>query len=336
MKIILFPGQSKTGTSTLQRHMVKSADALLAQGVLYPRAGRLERGVAHHRFAASFMAPRSVPAWVPPLAPAAWRKQVEREIAATGAHTLVLASEMLLFSDVRALVAALPPAETRAVIALRRQDLHLDASVQHQMKTLAYRTFDDARLARRRATGRLDYDTTVRRWERAVDSVEILPFESSLFGDGLMHRLLTLAGLTPWPGMVEPAPENVRLGRDAVELLHRLHFDLGMSRSKALSLRPALTAWSREHPDPAEWRHVLPPALRRRLLDEAEAGNAAIHARHPWSGRDALFMNRDVDQTYAPYPGLSATTAASLHAALSPGVTDPALREALDAACRSA
>jgi hypothetical protein len=333
-RIVLFAGQSKTGTTTLQQHLAGSTAALRAQGVLYPRAGRLAGGAAHHGLAAPFLRAEQPPAWAIPVDPAQWRRQVERELADSGAQTLVLASEMFFHTRAGDLVAALPPGDVRVVIALRRQDLFLDASLQQKLKTLQFPVIDDDWLQRRIDGGRLDYDAAVRRWEHAVgrDAVGVLPFEPALLQGGLVHRLFAVAGLTPWPGMAEPPAANLRLGRDALAMLQRLHFELGVERRKALSLRPALVAWSRENPDPPEWRHVLPPATRRRVLAAAAAGNAAIHARHPWPGRDALFLEGVVDDGYAPYPGLSADAAARLHAALVPRVGDPALRAALDAA----
>jgi hypothetical protein len=334
-RIVLFAGQSKTGSTTLQRHLAAHAGALAAQGVLYPLAGRLPRGAAHHRFAACFLRAVEPPAWAEPVDLAAWRAALDAELGAAGAHTLVLASEMFAHADAAALAAALPPAAARrVVIALRRQDSFLDASVQQKLKTLQFRDADPDWLRQRIAGGRLDYDAALRRWEDAVgrDALRVLPFEAALFADGLVHRLFALAGLAPWPGMVEPPPANRRLGRDALALLQRLHFDLGIDRRRALSLRDALVDWSQAHPDPPEWRHVLAPDLRRAALASAAAGNAAIHARHPWPGRDALFLDPPVDDVFAPYPGLAPARAAALRDALAPQVDDPALRAALDAA----
>jgi hypothetical protein len=333
-RFVLFAGQSKTGSTTLQQHLAASDAALRAQGVLYPQAGRLDRGAAHHRLAAAFLRAPHPPEWAVPVDPAAWRGQLADELRDSGAHTVVLASEMFFHADAGALAAALPPGERRVVVALRRQDSFLDASVQQKLKTLQFREVDPAWLAQRIAGGRLDYDAALRRWEAAVgrDAVRVLPFEPALFPDGLVHRLLDLADLAPWPGMAEPPPANRRLGRDALALLQRLHFDVGLDRRRALSLRGALVHWSQANPDPPEWRHVLPPDVRRAVLAGAAAGNAAIHARHPWPGRDALFLAPPVDDVYLPYPGLAGARAAALRDALAARIDDPAVRAALDAA----
>ena len=107
MKLILHIGSAKTGTSTLQKTLRTQEDALVAQGVLYPRTGFSP--VDNQSSIALEAITRGVPrifeqngplsaADVTEMYEASWRN-ITAEIARTSPQTVVLSSEFLFLTQ---------------------------------------------------------------------------------------------------------------------------------------------------------------------------------------------------------------------------------------------
>jgi hypothetical protein len=234
--VVLHIGCDKTGTTSIQQFLRRNRAALIQQGVLYPRSPGKVRHWDLGLFAAPDEAMPQSRIWQregytsPPKFRRRVRRRLSREIAASGASTVVLSDEMLFrmapesIGRLHGLVADLAR-QTRIVIYVRRQDDHLVSRYQQAVKVGV--GLDLATWARRDFSNTYDYAQGVARWQTAFEPAAIIvrPFERARFADGSLEQdFLDAAGLDVRAADLHKVRVlNESLGVEGVELLRILN-----------------------------------------------------------------------------------------------------------------
>ncbi len=205
-RLIVHVGTQKTGSSSLQKAMRDAADALRAQGVLYPSLARSQHAFKHVSVSRAAKSGR----------PEVQQAEVDallQEFDASGCDTLVLSEEALWRSEVGAgafLVRFRPRFSVEIVACLRRPDLYLESLYSQALRTGAdgecrdIATFADDPKIR----GRLHYASRLADWEAVADRVVALGFETMVRQGGLVRGFFEAMGL-PSTAM----PDEVRAKR---------------------------------------------------------------------------------------------------------------------------
>lgn len=324
-RLILHLGLHKTGTTYIQHHLREHAVRLRRAGVLLPETGfqapdRSARGGATPGHQGLVAALRRND-------PAPWAA-LDREIAESGADTVILSCENLLFPTL--------PGRERLIADLAERLGEFD---RVDMLALARRpdTYAEA-FYRERVAGGIRAGTggigafLVDHGAALTDLPALFgPFEDgfgsrvrfadfdALRGDGLWPGFAALAGLPANLARVA-APRYDTPDRDTVLLLELVNALVPDPDRRAAMLR----AWFALHPDPVSGASLLPPPDRLALIEawDAQSGQfaaargyaldlAAVRvalATEAWAAPDALPLARLQDlmdvasQSAAPTP----------------------------------
>ena len=227
MRLILHAGMNKSGTTSLQAALSAARTDLLADGVLYPLAGRLPGGKTNHRALLAEYA--DVPPWPgQPLThtlPGEWARLVRAEAEVHDAHTIVLSSE------------ALWPGSTYGPDALRRVRDALDFATVEVLVTLREpaswlpSTYAQAvagpqawsrSFAERAARLDVDYRRRLDQFADVFETVHVHWLEDVVRDRGLLAPLMHLLGLPPdrWPPV---ARHNSRMSWPLLRVLRRVN-----------------------------------------------------------------------------------------------------------------
>jgi len=302
-------GIAKTGTTSIQRYLVRNRELLLDRfGLLIPRTSSV--GVGHHAIAVDLNEPpRSPELRIPDLA-----RRLRAEFEASGAERALLSSEWLGFSHhPERLPEVLGTDDIDIVVRLRRQDQWLESMFREQLKRTGSVTDIDEYAAKPRIQRVADFDSLLGRWSAVapVERTRVGLFPPGEPGRSIEVDLLADVGVVAEDLPVPDRPTKLALNRHSLAYLEE-------QRARGATITPssgdfvlrALARFSRREPDPPQWRHHLDPQRRRRYLDGFLEGNANV-ARH-YLGRDALFSDAPSDGPWEPYPGLDDETRAQI------------------------
>lgn len=294
--IVFHIGLERTGTTALQRFCVRNRTALAESSILYPTSGRAFRGLNHLGLAAVYMPPAHRDHFVNGRD---GRDEVvaslKREIAASGAATILLSCEHFSSRFRRAQIDALAAdfAEYECRVAVTLRD-HLTRFYSIYATHIA-------------SGGRAGVDEFAR-WVLAEDSVELryadilVSWRGAFAADAVAAFLFD--GGDPVsaffrPGGPMPAPGLLRLSRPTGRL------DLfGAATNRALGpretalLRAANRAAARLLPSTAPWAMALKHPIW-------VAARSAIHLGGALGGG-----GRDDDEAWGLAPGLRIRLAA--------------------------
>ena len=250
MKIILFIGHHKVGSSALQDYLSAHALALLRQGVLYPAvegqgmALLLRRALsgetpeplppnlreAHNALAFRMIAEHNgsaVPALHPGLPPAAdMLRMIQRQVEVFEPRVMILAAEVFshfanLSTDMIAeLAGAFPGAEIALTATLRRVDDYLVSwhgqrlRFGHQVRALP-----QGALAHYVKTIHFDYRLMLEGWTETLPeaSLRLRPYDAVMAAGGSVQDFMTGFDL-PLPAPPGAAPVNAGLHRGLIEI----------------------------------------------------------------------------------------------------------------------
>jgi len=135
MRIILHIGANKTGTSAIQAYFHKNRDALLRQGILWPRTGLM--GHAHYRLSDVLGFGRRPGLYVSEEEFADTRRAFFTEIKKTAPTTVILSSEMFIRRrDMSRLTTFFEGCNLEIVVFLRRHDTWLPSLWSQAIKTV--------------------------------------------------------------------------------------------------------------------------------------------------------------------------------------------------------
>lgn len=310
--LVLHIGQSKTGTSSIQRCLSAHRDALRREGVLYPRSP----GAANHALLPASLVPVARLAdfhsnvWEG-LAPEARLERFRREFAAEldamgpEIRRVIISAEQCsgLLTDVAAIARLrdlLAPrfSAIRVVIYLRRQDQHFASGYTQGLRVGAIRPPALPEGGPERLPG-YDYAALLDRWARVFGEAAITPriFERAAMRNGdAVDDFLHLCGLQLSVPAEDPARQsNLSLTPGGIALMLAMGRHLNAAGPGRVGGGAPL--WRRFEHAVSEampgrgWRPA--PAEAAAFLDRFRATNEAARARW-FPDRPSLFAEEAV------------------------------------------
>jgi hypothetical protein len=301
--LILHIGQSKTGTSSIQRVLGARRDQLAALGVCYP----LSPGWANHGLLPASLVPvdrlgHFNPAVWEGMAPAArlarFRREFAAELAAMPATTrllLISAEQMAGLLDTEALVASLRDllaphvGSVRVVMYLRRQDSHYASGYTQALRV---GQVGPPVLPKAGPEKRPDYDyaATLDRWARVFGEAAIRPrvFERDGLKNGdVVDDFLDLCGIALAVPRDDPDRQsNLSLTPGGIDLVRAMAAHLGPAMDGGSARWRRFVQAVNEALPGAGWRPSAAAAAA--FLDGYAATNEAVRRRW-FPDRAALF-----------------------------------------------
>ncbi len=274
MKVILFIGHHKVGSSSLQRFLAQNQGALLRAGILYPSVESqgfcqnlktaLGAGGPGPRAPLNVLEPHNalafrmladagcgpVPAYHPGL-PHSWQmwRAIDSQIAAFSPRALILCAEVFANfpaagpQPLQVLARALSGREVRILCTLRRPDDYLVAWHGQRLK-FGHRLTPLRQGAQRQyyKTVHFDYAMMLAGWRAAFPEAEILlrSYDEVRAAGGAIADFLDRAGVRFPQNLPRPPDANRSLARAFFEVARRANHEL--SAPAARSLRDFLLA----------------------------------------------------------------------------------------------
>ena len=254
-RCILHVGSPKTATSTIQSVLKANREKLLQDGFLVPRSGRTDSG--SHRFLAFRLAGQPVP-----RAAAAADGDLEREIAASDAETILISSEFLWSILNKTDAAERVIGRLRAIdldvtllLYVRNQPQYFNSMYQHDAHFRRRRGFLEFVGGARRNMARYGYGRWLAIAETHGVPLIVRPFSEEVRKRGVVEDFLAAAGIAP-AGRYDLGSELRRsVGPFTVAVAQSLMRRIG-ERAK-LSEQQA-----------SDCRHALRSELRRRSIED--------------------------------------------------------------------
>lgn len=332
-RLYLHVGMPKTGSTSIQWFLNNNRTLLQNQGMLYPQRQMVSD--AHHPVAwlcrpdGQQRGPDGEQQWVERIE--GYRPIVERfvrDLSTSAYESITLSSETFFRSDPARVAQLFEDHDVRTIIYLRRQDSFLEASLNQNTK-IAGSHLDEHEFAHQ-CTTILDYARWLSRWEASLgkSSVDVVPFEKHWFPAGLERGYIELLGLE-WDERFLTSARNGRMTRDGLEFLVRLNALGRLDRQGYLEAVRLLQPFADDNPDPPAYRNVYSPQQRRAFLEQFRDSNALV-ARDYLGLEGPLFSMDFEDDTWRPYPGLSAEAATAIahHLAIA-GIDESPLAEVI-------
>jgi len=290
-KLILQVGTGKTGTTFIQQALASNSDALLDQGICYPRAGRKGAQAGHHSFYAALAGGKEW--WLTETArPDDILRDMIAEIRASGCAHAVISEESLVWLPadiVHFLAVTLEEFDVRIVVDLRRQDLYVDSALNQLVKA-AGRTFTHDQLWQFDGTWYVpDYYSVILKWARSFGpwNIVVRPFErSQMLGADILDDffLRALGASVTVPRSESDSAQNDRLSRASLEFKRIMNFLFAERPQTCAQLMAPLL--QRDVETGAPGGAILSDATRRKILEDTKAHNDAIVAEFNHSTDD--------------------------------------------------
>jgi hypothetical protein len=268
-QLFLHIGYPKTGTTSLQRFLAANQAALAAQGVLYPRAGRL--GDAHYgvNFALDIAA-YDRPAELAVSADIG--AEIAAEAAAAGADRVVVSSEYFATCSTEDRVKvrrAFGGFDLRVVCYLRRHDDALESAYAQAVKSVAappWRTSAESYVLHALGLGTVSYDYlgVLRQWahQLGTPSVIVRPYERAQNQPDIEADFLRTIGVADGPGFVRQPRANPSIGPRTAAAIHLVR-RTGLTDAAKRAVAGRLIEADARAPSAA---HYLPAVLRESLV----------------------------------------------------------------------
>ena len=269
-RLIVHIGTQKTGSTSLQRSLHESPEALAQAGVRYAALDRSGRALKHVSVLRAARSPESAVAQTEFNA-------LMAELAAPGIHSLIVSEERFWKGDLTPLsffAKFRPACEVVVVVCLRRQDLYVESlynqtirtGLQAECRPIAefWRAADVAE--------RLDYHRLLSAWRTVADRVVTIDFGSAVKADGAAGSFIKALDIPLASPLKEfaanPSPDAnavlaVRLMRER-QIAHDSDALIGAARA----VNPSQGA--------RPLRHLLGRTERQALLDSVSASNEAL------------------------------------------------------------
>lgn len=215
--LILHIGTHKTGTSSIQRYLSAHAEALLAEGILYPSSGRPKAAPeGHHKLAWSMS--RAKQKTRGPVDERCWAEVVE-EVHRQSPNLVALSTEefeILTAEEVGRVANHLATFDVKVVVYLRNQLDFMVSAYKQQLKGgthgLSFRDFLE------RNIGRCNYPALLQRWADCFGkgNVIVRVYDREKNDPGIKADFLHLLGVQPETiaQMKGPVVKNVNISPD--------------------------------------------------------------------------------------------------------------------------
>ncbi len=296
-EIWLHIGLPKSGTSTLQKHLLTHREALAAQGVTYVTP---KGKTSCNDLAVAMNKSRD------DLGKMAANLNTALETCETS--RAFLSSEMFYGMTPEALFAVLPVLKVKSLKVLtylRRQDKYIEAKYLQKAKNLRFLGSIDAFIERFSGSGS-DYAAQLAPWQdlAGVTLVPRILERPRLTGGDVVSDVYALLGLDP-PEPEESADNNVSPGIHRVQLLQAAAA-AGLADPRRLQRNLA----AKFPQDPKDRGPILSQTERRAYLAAHDKGNSTLCARF-FPDQAQLFDTADLEHDTAG-PGIPAFTEAQL------------------------
>ena len=315
--ILFHVGMAKTGTTSIQYFFKHNYEKALELGLLYPRAGSSNNGLAHHSWHKTFSAEKRaiVDDWISEGDASDMLEQLDTETLQHSPCKLLLSSESFQPDSVSSLLANIPHRQATVIFFLRRADHLLEAQYAQGIKTGRHKMspgeFLDHALTNR---PQWLYPGQLLAGYAALDAdLVIQPFEREQMGATLIHRFLELAGMEEMAELETEVAENERLHPLLTRLLAARHDDERLIGGKHVALRRYLNEiLARRYPDTPSG--FFSPRQRRVVLDEAAGDYRSIAEELMGRRPEELFLEPlpDINASWQPPGTLTVSDTADL------------------------
>ncbi|KAA8610005.1 hypothetical protein [Salipiger aestuarii] len=283
--LYLHIGTHRTATSSIQKFMHENFQPLMRAGCLYPM--RVPR---HNRMMSAIFDGRQD---VHELSAMLTRLADEKP---HDIRAIALSDEdVAQHDDLSPLLPFTDHFDVRIVYAMRRQDLWLESwffqNVKWQWTPLLSHCCFDEMLALREHFHWIRYDSFLAQLETLFGAEALRPwvFEDHAMPGGPVREFCRQIGLADMEGTTQPPRVNRSMSAQMTEFARQLPLDAFDLTARDLLCRAMETI----DPGPPGER-VMPPAQRREILAEYEAGNAAVARRY--FDRETLFLDPVPDE----------------------------------------
>lgn len=269
-RLIVHIGTQKTGSTSLQRSLHESFDALAQVGVRYAALDRSGRALKHVSVLRAARSPNSA------VAQAEFNALMS-ELATPGIHTLIVSEERLWKADQTPLsffARFRPECEVVVAVCLRRQDLYIESLYNQTIRTGLHTEcrpiaefWRDPEMA-----GRLDYHQLLSAWRTVADRVVAIDFGTAVKADGAAGSFVKALGI-PLPTPLQEFAANPSPDANAVLAIRLMRERQIVHESDAL-IGAARMAGATHSSKPL--RHLLGRTERQALLDSVSASNQAL------------------------------------------------------------
>ena len=283
--LYLHIGSHRTGTTSIQRFLLKNFATLTKRGYLYPYQVSRHIKLINELFSGK----RTVKD--------AAQNLTERADRWGSVHSIVLSDEDISTRRDPALLAAFQKDfDVKVVFFIRRQDLWLESWYFQNIKwqwnpELSHCTFEQF-LAHRDTFHWIHYNRYIARLEAlfGAENVHLAMFETPQMPDGPVTEFCRQIGLTDMAGLTAPQHFNASMSAEMVAFIRHLPLDSFNPPERDL-LRVALEQVDQVHlrNTTKQSERIMPHDLRCSILREYEKGNAALATRR--FGRERLFLD---------------------------------------------
>jgi len=312
--LFLHIGWPKTGSSTIQHFLYHNRRQLAAQGFVYPEL--LSFDYAHHELQYYFSR-KQLPSWLKDQLPTfdhydRWAETHFKRLSGNQNNKVILSSEAFRRIDPTHFSERLNQFSAKVIVYLRRQDLFIESSINQQEK-LCITPFqklstNEKSIAKLRKSV-CDYNQFLDKWSDAFDkkNIKVVPFESHNFPNGLEQGFVEMLGVKWNSSFSLSGAKNSRLSRDCTAFLNLYEETNRLGNHDFHKILHLLEDYSRERPDPDEWRHILSPALRLSIINEAEPFNSQVAREYLGQKDGILFHDQkpNLNDPWEEYPGIS-------------------------------
>lgn len=308
---------AKTGTTSIQYFFREHYGKALELGLLYPRAGASNNGLAHHPWHKTFSTEKRsvVDDWINEGDAPAMLEQLEAETLLHSPRTLLFSSESFQPDSVGQLLANIPHRRATVLFFLRRADHLLEAQYAQGIKTGRHRMSPDQFLDHALLTRpQWLHPQGLLAGYAALDvELVIQPFERQQTSPTLLRRFLELVGMEEMAQLETAVAENERLHPLLTQLLAARHDEERLIGGKYVALRRHLNEILAKT-KPGMPSSFFSPGQRRKILDEAEGDYRTIAQDLMGRRPEELFLEPppDINAAWRPPEPLTVSDAADL------------------------
>lgn len=312
-RLHLHIGWTKTGSTTIQHFLYFNNHRLQDLDIFYPT--QMVWGYAHHVLA-RFFTGEEMPEHIRERFHTrdVFEDRVTRHLAdlshAPYGQT-VLSSETFRLAKPKVLSRFLSDFNVKIIIFLRRQDEWIEASANQnaKMQSKHFMALHDPRKRDRFVRRVANYYSKLEEWSSAFgrENITVVPYESSNFSQGLERHFMSLLQAEWSDELQTVGRKNQRLSRDCLAFINEYPEKVRSRNPRFHRIIGELEAYSRENPDPAEFKYILPPQVRSDIVKGSRETNKLIAAQYLGNGSDTLFTEPEPSPSdpWAPYPGLT-------------------------------
>lgn len=329
MRFILHIGQSKTGTSSLQKFLSSNRENLTKQGILYPDiylANMPVNLIEHNSIADSTAGFRRYPG----LSAEEYFDQFRQQAKKSECHTILLSGENffgglpqiwdlpedsdyyeIYENKLKKLKSCLGQDPCDVIVYLRRQDQWLDSVIAHAIryeglsKNLQYQS--DEQMVDL-LMPRLDYSALLEIWENIIapNKLQVIPYEKEEIVDGnIISDFIKRTALNEDLGQTSNQfpEEHESLSCEFIELKKKLNPKI-KSKTEQRAINIILTKLNEETGSNAKYR--MKPDLKKEVLAKMKESNKNLTNKYG-EGKTRFFAKTPDTEKLTQEPNIKKT-----------------------------